>query len=77
MVAVRDQLLETDEALEGLPDKILALLEVVEALPVEGEEATVDSDATWLISRTRASSSATTWKDWLGRRRRSCGTVLT
>src|SRR5262245_27660331 len=44
LVAVRDELLQTDEALEGLLDELLALLQVIEDLPLEGEESAVDPE---------------------------------
>ena len=44
MVAVRDQLLDTDEPLKGLLDEFLAFLEVVEDLALESEEAAVDPE---------------------------------
>src|ERR1700694_77351 len=42
LVTVRDQLFVSDEALKRLLDKLLAALEIVEDLPLEGEEAAVD-----------------------------------
>ena len=44
MVAVRDQLLDTDEPLKGLLDEFLAFLEVVEDLALESEEAAVNPE---------------------------------
>src|SRR5215470_10061158 len=39
---IRSQLLQTNQSLEGLFDELLALLEIVEDLPLEGEEPAID-----------------------------------
>src|SRR5438093_5847820 len=43
-VAVRGQLLETDQPLEWLPDQLLTVFEIVEELALEDEEAPVDPE---------------------------------
>src|SRR5262245_1485932 len=42
LVAVGDQLLEANEALEGFLHELFAVLDVIEDLALEGEEAAVD-----------------------------------
>src|SRR6185503_2438047 len=44
VVAVRDQLLLADQALEGLIDELFAVLDVIENLTLEGKKAAIDPE---------------------------------